>query len=173
MVDIYSKENPVVVFSKLNSDAILPTKRDEDGCYDLYASWSDADNYYISPHSTLLIPTGIASAFSDRYRIELRERGSNVFSGLMVMAGQIDSGYRGEWFVALYNSKSRPVILAKDLDSNLEEYQDCDIVDGNKAICQFAIEEVPVVEISEVTYDELISCYLSKRRKGKLGSSGK
>jgi len=40
----------------------------------------------------------------------------------MVQAGVIDSGYTGEWFVALYNGNDIPVIIEKkQLISDLEK----------------------------------------------------
>lgn len=159
-----------IKFAKINPTAIIPTKREEDGCFDLYSCFEDYE-MTIQPHTVKLIPTGLASAFSSKYRIALRERGSNTKSGLIVMAGQIDSGYRGEYFVALYNSNNIPVEITKGV-SEVEKSEDLIRVPYSKAICQFAIEEVPNVDISEITYDEL-KTIPSVRGIGCLGNSGK
>jgi dUTP pyrophosphatase len=159
-----------IYFSKVNPNAIIPTKRDEDGCYDLYASF-EYDSIIIEPHTVYLIPTGIASVFAPTYRIGFRERGSNTTSNLEVMAGQIDSGYRGEYFVALQNNNNIPVEITKLIDK-VEKTNDFIRVPYSKAICQFAIEEVPTVNINEITYEELLQ-FKSERGLGCLGSSNK
>ncbi|MFP4698673.1 MAG: hypothetical protein ACLFMO_08215, partial [Eubacteriales bacterium] len=55
-----------VYFQKLKEDATIPTKRKEDGGRDLFPSFEE-DYIVIEPHTVELIPTGIASAFSDKY----------------------------------------------------------------------------------------------------------
>jgi len=169
--------NNKIYFAKVKPTAIIPSKRDEDGCYDLYACFENND-VTINPHSTKLIPTGIASVFSPKYRIAFRERGSNTKSTLQVMAGQIDSGYRGEYFVALCNGNDCPVTISKDFDDVTKTYKtESDeleeiFVPYKKAICQFAVEEVPIMEIKEITYEELQK-FTSERGTGIIGSSGK
>ena len=59
------KENDLY-FSKVNPNAIIPTKEKENAGYDIYACF-DRDFFIIPPHSTELVPTGIASAISDKY----------------------------------------------------------------------------------------------------------
>ena len=153
-----------IYFAKVKESAIIPSKRDEDGCFDIYACIEDSIT--IKPHEVKLIPTGICSAFSSDYRISLRERGSNTKSKLIVMAGQIDSGFRGEWFVALYNASDEKKILTNHLEGLQEE------VSTKKAICQAAIEYSPKVNIEEVSID-IVNSFKSERGSGMLGSSGK
>lgn len=83
--NIILKESDLL-FAKVKEGAIIPTKRDEDGCYDIYANFK-GENIVIQPHTNKLIPTGIATAFSPEYRLSIRERGSNTKSNLIVMAG--------------------------------------------------------------------------------------
>lgn len=160
----------IVYFSKVKQGAIIPSKREEDGCFDCYAYFEE-NEIVIPPHTVKLIPTGIASAFSSVYRIAFRERGSNTKSNLAVMAGQIDSGYRGEYFVALQNNNDTPVEITKSVDK-VERTKDIIRVPYSKAICQFAIEEVPKVTIKEIPYEELKEIE-SERGIGCLGSSNK
>lgn len=101
-----------LVFAKVKPNAIIPTKREEDAGRDVYACF-DEDYILILPHTTVLIPTGIASAMTSKYEIRLRDRGSNGSKGIHVNAGSIDSGYRNEWFVAWCNTNSCPVLLSK------------------------------------------------------------
>lgn len=158
-----------IKFARVRPNATIPTKRDEDGCYDLYAC---IDKPVVIPsHTVKLIPTGIASAFDVGYRIGVRERGSNTKSTLITMAGQIDSGYRGEWFIALYNGNDVPVEISDEV-KDIEKTEDYIRVPISKAIAQFAIEVVPDADIEEYTLDEL-NAVPSTRGSGCLGSSGK
>lgn len=159
-----------IYFAKMREDAKIPTKRDEDGCYDIYACF-DANELILPPLSTTLVPTGIASAFDKKYRIGLRERGSNTKATIKVSAGQIDSGYRGEYFVGLYNGNSIPVEISKSVDK-VEITPDFIRYPYSKGIAQAAVEFVPQVEVEEITYDELKNI-TSERGTGCLGSSGK
>lgn len=171
-----------IFFAKIKDGAKIPTKREEDGCYDLYACIDE--DIIIPPHENALIPTGICSAFDPKYRIAYRERGSNTKFNGIVMAGQIDSGYRGEWFVPIYNGNDYKIFITNSVDkiritptmiepcypNNLNTF--IMKVPTSKAICQFAIEEVPQVEIKEITKEE-IDKMISERGVGKLGDSGK
>jgi dUTP pyrophosphatase len=87
------------------------------------------------------------------------------------MAGQIDSGYRGSIFVSLYNGNDVPVEISKSI-SEVEKTEDFIRVPKSKAIAQFAMEEVPQMNIKEVTYEELLTIE-SERGIGSLGSSNK
>lgn len=174
-----------IYFAKVKQNAIIPNKREEDGCYDVYACFVE-DFIQIDPNEIKLVPTGIASAFSSKYRVGIRERGSSGTKGLSIRAGQIDSGYRGEWFIAINNTTDRTIYIAKDEekalqhekkywaeDTPVEEILECiTIYPYNKAICQVALEEVPQVEVKEISYDVLKNIP-SERGTGKLGSSGK
>lgn len=159
-----------IYFAKVKPNAIVPTRRDEDGCYDLYPCFDEV-SIVIPPHTVKLIPTGIASAFSSKYRIAFRERGSNTKPNLKVSAGQIDSGYRGEYFVALHNDNNIPVEITKSIEE-FERHDDFLRFPYSKAICQFAIEEVPQVDIEEISYEALLEMK-SERGMGMLGSSNK
>ena len=87
------------------------------------------------------------------------------------MAGQIDSGYRGEWFVPIYNGNDRNIVLSNYGDEVV--YSEDEIrVPTSKAIAQFAVEYVPVVNLSEISIEELQKID-SERGIGALGSSNK
>lgn len=162
-----TKNKDNIYFSKLHSDAKIPTKRIGDGCYDVYACF-DEDYIKIAPNEIKLIPTKIASAFSHNYRFAVRERGSSGTKGLSVRAGQIDSGYRGEWFIPINNTTKKPIYITKTniINKDITSYP------YEKAIAQCALEEVPQVNITEIPYEELLE-FESERGTGKLGSSGK
>ena len=84
-----------IQFAKLRENAVIPSKRDEDSDYDLYACF-DEEEFVIPAFSTRLIPTGIISAFDENLGVKFEERGSNTKWCGIVQAGVIDSGYRGE-----------------------------------------------------------------------------
>ena len=165
---IYDDE---LYFAKVKPDAIIPSKRDEDAAMDLYACF-DEDYLVIPPHTTVLIPTGIASAFSSKWVALLRERGSNGSKGLAQRAGVIDSGYRGEWFVPLTNTNRVPVVIVKKGVELPLMYNDAIIYPYEKGIAQLLMIEVPKLHTKEITYEELKQ-FTSERGTGALGSSGK
>ena len=113
------KENDLY-FAKVNPNAIIPTKEKEDAGYDIYACF-DKDFFIIPPHSTQLVPTGIASAISDKYYLGVAERGSTGKIGMKYSAGVIDSGYRGEIFIGLSNINDVPIVISKLTREELEE----------------------------------------------------
>ncbi len=170
----------VIKFAKKSKGAILPSKRVEDGCYDLYVCIGS--DFVIPAHTVKLVPTGLMSVFESGYRVSVRERGSNTKSGLIVMAGQIDSGYRGEWFVALYNANDCDVVLTNHVDEVEHSAYRKDglgamasaaiLVPVSKAVAQFALEIVPEVDIVECSIEDVESV-ASERGKQVLGSTGK
>jgi len=89
-------------FAKLRPGAVLPSKRREDAGYDVFACLENG-LFLFAPFQTRFVPTGILSAFPEGWYFQLRERGSTGVMGMAVRAGVIDSGFRGEWFVALTN----------------------------------------------------------------------
>ena len=158
-----------IKFARKDQWVKFPTKRDEDGCYDIYAHITE--DFVIPSHTNELIPTGLYSVFDKKYRIAIRERGSNTKANMIVMAGQIDSGYRGEWFVSIYNGNNKDIILSNDVDRVFDN-GNVIYVPTSKAIAQFAVEYVPVVNISEISVEELQKIN-SERGTGALGSSNK
>ena len=159
-----------IIFAKLRDGAIIPSKRDEDSDYDLYACF-DEEEFVIPAFSTRLVPTGIISAFDESLGVKFEERGSNTKWCGIVQAGVVDSGYRGEWFCAIYNGNPVPVHISKAV----QEVQRSDtqvLVPYSKAICQFNVREIPKLSLQEVSVDEVLAC-ASSRGAGALGSSGK
>lgn len=162
-------------FAKLNPNAKIPSKREEDAGLDIYACFTEP-YIFIYPHRTKLIPTGIASVCDKDYCFILKERGSTGTKGMAQRCGVIDSGYRGEWFVPITNTTQKPIILYNDLGTLRERYQndidnDCfTLYSTQKAIAQALIVPVPRTEIMEISADE-IKCFNSERGEGKLGST--
>ena len=167
---IYDDE---LYFAKVKPNAIIPSKRDEDAAYDIYACFDD-DYLVIPPHQTILIPTGIATVFSSKWVALLRERGSNGSKGLAQRAGVIDSGYRGEWFVPLTNTNRVPIVIVKKGVELPLIYENSHAIlyPYEKGIAQLLMVEVPKLRTKEITYEELLQ-FNSERGTGALGSSGK
>jgi dUTP pyrophosphatase len=132
----------------LTEGATLPTKAHEyDAGWDLYAS----EDATVAAGSTALIKTGIAMAIPQGFVGLIWPRsGMAVKKGVDVFAGVIDSGYRGEVRVCLYNSS--------DVELEIEA--------GNR-IAQILFQEMPRTTIVQV--DELED---TDRGKGGFGSSG-
>ena len=162
-----------LLFAKVREGAKIPTKRDEDAGRDLYACF-DEDYMIIYPHTTALVPTGIATAFSSDYYAQIQERGSTGSKGIKYSSGVIDSGYRGEWFVALTNCNDIPVIIAKDVEraEELFSFSKKIVYPYSKGIAQFVMLPVPKFEEVEVTLEDLQNIK-SERGTGALGSSDK
>lgn len=168
MIEIKDNE---IYWAKVNPNAIIPTKRLEDGCYDVYAC-TDKEEIVIKPHDIVTIPTGIASAFDPKYRLDFqRERGSTGSIGLVPRCGQVDSGYRGEIFIKMQNTTNKFIVISSKPKEKFE-YEYGIIYPMSKAISQAALEIVPEVEEKEITYEELLKIS-SERGAGKLGSSNK
>lgn len=176
-----SLHNDTIYFAKVNNNAIIPTKREEDGAFDIYACFEE-DFIVIMPHETKMIPTGLASAFLQDYVAILKERGSTGSKGIGQRCGVIDSGYRGEWFVPVTNHNNIPFVIAKPNYSELELNH---VLTGfadikkehilylyEKAITQCIMVEVPKLKIKEISHDEIMK-FNSERGVGCLGSSSK
>lgn len=163
-----------VKFAKTKPTAIIPTKRDEDAGYDIYANF-DEDYMRIPPHETVMIPTGIACACDIDYCLIIKERGSTGTKGMAQRCGVIDSGYRGEILVPITNTTNKAIYIKKKDKTiptlnNISEYYT--EYPYEKAIAQLLVIPVPTVDVEEYTYEEL-KAIPSTRGVGKLGSSGK
>lgn len=88
--------------------------REEDAGYDLY-SMIDA---IFPPLTKMLFPVGIKTAFPPDWVGLVADRSSRgCIQGLKYLGGVIDSGFRGEWGVALVNL-GREVITVESLKTN-------------------------------------------------------
>lgn len=162
----------IIYFAKMKDSAIIPSKRVEDGAFDIYACFTE-DYMMLAPHETKMIPTGLASAFSSDYVAILKERGSTGTKGMGQRAGVIDSGYRGEWLVPVTNLNESPLVICKAEALENHTFAEGSIIyPYEKAISQCVLVEVPKVATTEISYEELLK-FESERGTGRLGSSGK
>lgn len=121
MTNIGEKELEII-FAKVKENAIIPSKEEENAGFDIYACWDGVEkkDKIIKPHTTKLIPTGIACALPINYYFQVEERGSTGSKGIKKSAGVVDSGYRGEIFIAISNVNDKYLIFG-DKDTYLQE----------------------------------------------------
>lgn len=133
---------------KLSPDATLPTKANAaDAGIDIYTN----ETYTLQPGERHMYATGISCAIPDGYVALLWDRSGLGSKGIHRFAGVIDSGYRGEWKVILWNSTNEPF----------------EIKAGDKII-QCILQKFESAEITEVS--ELDD---TERGAGGFGSSGR
>ena len=142
-----------VLIKKLSSDVKLPSYKTSG------ASGMDLMAYIkspitIKPKTSELISTGLSVAFSEEYEIQIRPRsGLAAKNNISVLntPGTIDSDYRGELKVIIYNHGSQDFI-----------------VNNNDRIAQMILTPVIKMEFQET--NELPE---SVRGEGGFGSTGK
>ena len=108
----------------------------------------------IKPKSSFLIPTGLSLAFSEDYEIQIRPRsGLAAKNNITVLntPGTIDSDYRGELKIILYNHGS-------------EEF----VVNHEDRIAQMVL--LPIIK---ATLEEVEDLPQTIRGEGGFGSTGK
>lgn len=176
-------DNQTILFAKTKPEAIIPSKRDCDAGYDIYACL-DTDYMVIYPHTVELVPTGIATCFSTDYVAILKERGSTGTKNMTQHSGVIEGSYRGEWFSPIGNDNSYPIVLVKnaevtgtekfknEIEKLNKSYHKTIVYPGDKAITQFIMLPVPKLKVEEISYEQLLT-FESERGLGALGSSNK
>tara|TARA_Y100000816_G_scaffold174692_1_gene125715 strand:+ start:1933 stop:2370 length:438 start_codon:yes stop_codon:yes gene_type:complete len=104
-----------VLVKKLNSSALLPSyKTNGASGMDLMACIEKPIN--LKPGKSCLIPTGLSVAFSEEYEIQIRPRsGLAAKNNISVLntPGTIDSDYRGELKIILFNHSNENFIINK------------------------------------------------------------
>ena len=170
-----------IYFAKIKENAVIPTKKKEDAGYDYYACF-DENYFVIEPGQTRPVPTGIATAFSSKYYLQVEERSSTGKIGIKKSSGVFDSGYRGEYLILTFNTNDKPFVISKldeteipenfDVDGKIYNKKEVIFYPYKKAICQIIAHVVPDLATEELTYDELLEIK-SERGTGGFGSSGK
>ena len=142
-----------VLIKKLNDTVEIPTYKTKGASgMDLMAFVEKSIT--ISPQSSYIIPTGISVTFPDNYEIQIRPRsGLAAKNNITVLntPGTIDSDYRGEIKVILFNHGK-------------EEF----IINNKDRIAQMILAPVHKIDLEET--DNLPS---SIRGKSGFGSTGK
>ena len=177
--NIRPPENNEIYFAKIRDTAIIPSKKEEDAGYDIYADFPE-DHFIIPANTTRLIPTGIACALHSDWYFQVEERGSTGSKGIKKSAGVVDSGYRGEIFIALTNCNNKTLVITKhpkrqdylkDMPADLRQ-NGIITYPYDKAIAQLILHKVPRMQVRTVKYDDLLTIP-SGRGTGSLGSSKK
>ena len=108
----------------------------------------------LAPSSSCLIPTGLSVAFSEDYEIQIRPRSglaANNSITILNTPGTIDSDYRGEIKIILFNHSDKEFII-----------------NNKDRIAQMVL--VPVIKIELEETDDLTD---TLRGKNGFGSTGK
>ena len=108
----------------------------------------------LSPKSSCLVPTGISVAFSEEYEIQIRPRsGLAAKNNISVLntPGTIDSDYRGEIKIILFNHGSSDFII------------------NNKD----RIAQMILMPVNKMDLEEVENLPDTLRGKGGFGSTGK
>ena len=142
-----------VLVKKLNSLANLPSyKTDGASGMDLMACIEKPIS--LEPGKSCLIPTGLSVAFSEKYEIQIRPRsGLAAKNNISVLntPGTIDSDYRGELKIILFNHSNENFIIK-----------------NNDRVAQMVLTPIVKMELEEI--NELPN---SNRGDGGFGSTGK
>ena len=142
-----------VLVKKLNSLAKLPSyKTDGASGMDLMACIEKPIN--LEPGKSCLVPTGLSVAFSEKYEIQIRPRsGLAAKNSISVLntPGTIDSDYRGELKIILFNHSNENFII-----------------NNNDRVAQMVLTPIVKMELEEI--NELPN---SDRGDGGFGSTGK
>lgn len=158
-------------FAKIRPTAKIPEREEGNAGYDIYADFIDPE-ITIPAHATRTIPTGIASAMSKGWYLQVEERGSTGSKGIKKSAGVIDSSYRGEIFIAITNATNETLVISKHVNQT-ESKDGVLYYPYEKAIAQLVLHKVHnEVQVEEINFNDLQQ-FPSTRGAGALGSSGK
>jgi len=157
-----------IKINKLHKSAILPTRaNDSDAGYDLYA----IQDMIVGPMDKAIVPTGISIEIPKGYYGRVAPRsGLAVKNGIDVLAGVIDSGYRGEIGVVLMNLNLPEILFNNNRKSSAYESafgskNKFSISKGDR-IAQLIIEKCHDIQWVEQGLSD------SERGEGGFGSSG-
>jgi len=140
-----------VKIRKINSSAKLPEKKSQGAAaWDLYST----EEVYIPPQETATVGTGISLEIPQGWKGEIYSRSGMAADGVFVsnQPGKIDSDYRGEIKVILFNSnKERGVACIKV---------------GSR------IAQIEINPVQEVEWEEVEELEQTERAEEGLGSTG-
>lgn len=137
-----------IKFKKLRPDAKTPHQTHKgDAGFDLFC----AEDIVIKSGGRFAVPTGIAIMIPLGFVGLIWDKGGRAFKdGLKTMAGVVDSCYRGEVLVVVFNTSNKDVAIKK-----------------SEKIAQMLIQKTEDVDFEEV--DDLDS---TSRGGGRFGSTG-
>ena len=142
-----------VLIKKLDPSVIIPTYKTKGASgMDLMAFIKEPIK--LAPKSLCLVPTGLSVAFSEEYEIQIRPRsGLAAKNNISVLntPGTIDSDYRGEIKVILFNHGNNEFII------------------NNKD----RVAQMVLTPIEKIELDEVENLPDTLRSKGGFGSTGR
>lgn len=116
---------------KLAPSAKLPKKDNPaDAGIDIFTN----ESYTLAPGESHAFTTGIAVEFSEGLVALLWDRSGLGSKGIHRLAGVIDSGYRGEWKVVLFNTTKEPFEIKagdKIVQCILQKFESATIVESS------------------------------------------
>jgi len=161
---------PKLLIEKCREDAVIPTyAHGGDAGMDLYA----AEDVIIAPGTSVLVPTGLKMAIPVGYEVQIRPRsGVSLKTALRIpnCPGTIDSGYRDEVNVIMYNCSVREDASAEDpftLNVKGTPHGTYKICKGDR-VAQMIFAKVETCEVSEVSS----VADIGNDRGGGFGSTG-
>ena len=113
MTELLLKLMVKVLIKKLDKAVKLPEYK-SDGASGIDLMAFVKDSIKVKPQTSTLIPTGISLAFSNNYEIQIRPRsGLALRNNISVLntPGTVDSDYRGEIKVIIYNHGNEDFII--------------------------------------------------------------
>ena len=102
-----------VRIKKLRPDILTPVyKTDGSAGCDIHSS----ENAIVQPGTTTLVPTGLFLEVPEGYECQVRARSGLALKGVTVFngSGTVDSDFRGEMKILLYNASTWPFKVNKD-----------------------------------------------------------
>ena len=142
-----------ILIKKTNRKVIIP-KYKTDGSSGMDLSAFLDKRVVIKPNSSELIPTGLQVAIPEEYEIQIRPRSGLAAKesiGVLNSPGTIDSDYRGELKIILFNHSNKDFIINN----------------GDR------IAQMVLVPILKMEFEEVDSLPDTVRGQGGFGSTGK
>lgn len=132
----------------LHPDAKMPIYGSEGAAgFDIYA----IEENVLLPGKQTVVNTGIAMEIPEGYCLQFWDRGGMGAKGIHHFAGLIDSDYRGEFKVVLFNSTNQPYAIEK----------------GDRII------QAVIVPIKQGNFELVDGLSDTKRGDGRFHSTGK
>ena len=142
-----------ILIKKTNNEVITP-KYKTDGSSGVDLSAFLDKEVVIKPNSSDLIPTGLQVAIPEEFEIQIRPRSGLAAKesiGVLNSPGTIDSDYRGELKIILFNHSNKDFIINN----------------GDR------IAQMVLVPILKMEFEEVDSLPDTVRGQGGFGSTGK
>ena len=142
-----------ILIKRLSDNVLLP-KYETEGSSGMDLAANINESIEIKPGATVIIPTGISVSIPKNFEIQIRPRSGLALKNnisILNTPGTIDSDYRGEIKVIIYNHGN-----------------DDFVINNGDRIAQMIL--VPILKIE---LEETINLPNSIRGKGGFGSTGK